>query len=272
VASGGLDNTVSIHRIRSAHHAPARGFRAPAQTLCAHDGYISCCRYVDRGGTRLLSASGDTSCVLWDTERGADLRRYGREHAGDVLSLAVCPTNESLFVSGSIDLTARLWDLRCAGDRSVMCFDGMHTSDVNSVAFLPGGAAFGTASEDSSCALFDLRSCAQLCRFECAAATSGATSLSFSASGRLAFAGYEDHTVRVWDTLGAAGAAAAAAAAGAAAGHGEQGELGERTALGSCEPIATLAGHGGQVSAVSVAPDGSAVMTASWDTTLRIWS
>ena len=90
---------------------------------------------------------------------------------------------------------------------------------------------------------------------------SGATSIAFSRSGRLAFAGYEDHQCRVWDTL----SGGSAVSAGAPAAEGDE------PAAAATGPLALLDGHYGQVSAVSVAPDGSALLTASWDTTLRLW-
>ena len=63
-------------------------------------------------------------------------------HSGDVLAVAVCPTDRNLFASASIDLTTRIWDIR--GGRAVQTFDGGHTSDVNDVAFLPSsGFVFG---------------------------------------------------------------------------------------------------------------------------------
>ena len=259
VASGGLDNIVSIHRLRSPHYQPARGargkFRLPVVELSGHDGYVSSVKYVDT--TTLLSASGDTDCVLWDVERGCELQRFTREHSGDVLAVAVCPTDRNLFVSGSVDLTCKVWDLRSG--RAAQTFDGAHTSDINDVAFLPSnGFVFGTASEDSSCGLFNLRSCAKIAHFSHSGLNSGVNSISFSRSGRLAFAGYEDHQCRVWDTLGGA------ATASSAASEGTDPEI-----VGGS--LAVLKGHHGQVSAVSVAPDGSALLTASWDTTLRVW-
>lgn len=53
--------------------------------------------------------------------------------------------------------------------------------------------------------------------------------------------GYNDYTVNLWDTL-------------------------------KCERITVLYGHENRVSSLKVSPDGTAIGTASWDTTIRIWA
>lgn len=61
----------------------------------------------------------------------------------------------------------------------------------------------------------------------------------FSISGRLLFAGYNDYTVNVWDTL-------------------------------KCVRLCVLYGHDNRVSCLKVSPDGTALCTGSWDFTLRV--
>jgi guanine nucleotide-binding protein G(I)/G(S)/G(T) subunit beta-1 len=108
-------------------------------------------------------------------------------------SLSVHPTQPSLFVSGGCDTLAKVWDVRVR--KCVQTFAG-HENDINSVQyghtdpvyaapsrheltvncnarththtnththvvrarFLPSGDGFGTASDDSTCRIFDLRS------------------------------------------------------------------------------------------------------------------
>lgn len=69
----------------------------------------------------------------------------------------------------------------------------------------------------------------------------GVNSVDFSVSGRLLFAGYNDYTINVWDTL-------------------------------KCVRLCVLYGHENRLTAVRVSPDGTALATASWDFTLRIWA
>lgn len=107
-----------------------------------------------------------------------------------------------MFVSGSCDSTARLWDTRVAS-RAVRTFHG-HEGDVNSVKFFPDGNRFGTGSEDGTCRLFDIRTGHQLQVYPLQNGESDAphvTSIAFSISGRLLFAGYSNGDCKVWDTL-----------------------------------------------------------------------
>ena len=67
----------------------------------------------------------------------------------------------------------------------------------------------------------------------------GVNSVDFSVSGRLLFAGYNDYTVNVWDTL-------------------------------KSQRVCLLYGHENKVSCLQVSPDGTALSTGSWDCTLRV--
>ncbi len=67
--------------------------------------------------------------------------------------------------------------------------------------FFPNGEAFGTGSDDASCRLFDLRADREMNQYTHDNILCGITSVSFSISGRLLFAGYDDFNCNVWDTL-----------------------------------------------------------------------
>jgi len=133
-----------------------------------------------------------------------------------------------------------VWDIRQAGKKSALTFAG-HESDINSVNFMSDGTAFATGSDDSSCCLYDLRAATQINRYSSPKVLSGVTSVAFSGSGRLLFASYDESVVHVWDVL-----------------NGQK--------------IHALDGHEERVSCVAVSPDGQALCTASWDTTMKIWA
>ena len=59
----------------------------------------------------------------------------------------------------------------------------------------------GTGSDDSSCRLFDIRADQELMCFRSEAISCGVTSVGFSRSGRVLFAGYDDFNCNAWDTL-----------------------------------------------------------------------
>lgn len=117
-------------------------------------------------------------------------------------SISINGLNSRLFVSGSCDSTARLWDTRMAS-RAVGTFHG-HEGDVNTVKFFPDGNRFGTGSDDGTCRLFDIRTGHQLQVYYQQHGDNEVphvTSIAFSISGRLLFAGYSNGDCYVWDTL-----------------------------------------------------------------------
>jgi len=229
VACGGLDNICSIYNLRT-RDVPIRVCRE----LNAHTGYISCCRFLsDR---QIITCSGDMSCILWDIEAGSKVAEFN-DHNGDVMSVSVSP-DKNTFVSGACDATAKFWDIR--SNRCLQTFQG-HESDINAVHFFPSGLSFGTGSDDASCRLFDIRADRELVSYAHDNILCGITSVSFSLSGRLLFAGYDDFSCNVWDTL-----------------------KGER--------VVVLQAHDNRVSCLDVSPDGMALCTGSWDSFLKVWA
>eukprot|EP00286_Rhodomonas_abbreviata_P019067 CAMPEP_0181309430 /NCGR_PEP_ID=MMETSP1101-20121128/12007_1 /TAXON_ID=46948 /ORGANISM="Rhodomonas abbreviata, Strain Caron Lab Isolate" /LENGTH=342 /DNA_ID=CAMNT_0023415909 /DNA_START=236 /DNA_END=1264 /DNA_ORIENTATION=- len=234
VACGGLDNLCSIYKL-TPDRAPTN--RAEKE-LAAHDGYLSCCRFV--GKDKLLTASGDSTCIMWDVERGDPISTF-TDHAGDVMSLAISPSAPTqTFVSGSCDSNSKVWDAR--EKRCVMTFTG-HESDINSVAFFPDGNAFASGSDDSSCRLWDLRAVCEVNQYGNDRILCGITSVEFSRSGRMLFAGYDDYSCHGWDTTGS-----------------------------RSQVSMRMASHENRVSSLGVSLDGAALCTGSWDTLLKVWA
>ncbi|KAF2466158.1 guanine nucleotide-binding protein, beta subunit [Lindgomyces ingoldianus] len=230
VACGGLDNICSIYNL-SAREGPTR----VARELSGHSGYLSCCRFIS--DKRILTSSGDMTCVLWDLETGSKVHEFA-DHLGDVMSLSINPLDHNQFVSGACDAFAKLWDIR--QQKCVQTF-AAHDSDINAIQFFPNGNAFGTGSDDASCRLFDIRADRELQSYTIPEPVCGITSVAFSVSGRLLFAGYDDFECKVWDVL-----------------------RGER--------VGTLQGHDNRVSCLGVSNDALSLCTGSWDSMLRIWA
>ncbi|KAL1915357.1 uncharacterized protein VTP21DRAFT_6815 [Calcarisporiella thermophila] len=230
IASGGLDNICSIYSLRA-----AREQIKPGRELCAHTGYLSCCRFLD--DHRIVTSSGDMTCMLWDIDAGVKIDEF-RDHSGDVMSISLSPTNPNLFVSGACDASAKLWDMRTK--RCVQTFTG-HESDINAVQFFPNGDSFGSGSDDASCRLFDLRADRELNQYTHESIACGITSIAFSVSGRLLFAGYDNFECNAWDTI-----------------------KGERVGI--------LLGHENRISCLGTSSDGMALCTGSWDSVLRVWA
>lgn len=248
VACGGLDSICSIFNLNSSMDKD--GNVPVSRMLSGHKGYVSSCQYVPDEDTHLITSSGDHTCILWDITTGLRTSVFGGEfqsgHTADVLSVSINGSNSRMFVSGSCDATARLWDTRVAS-RAVRTFYG-HEGDVSSVKYFPDGNRFGTGSEDGTCRLFDIRTGHQLQVYNQPNSDSDVapvTSIAFSISGRLLFAGYANGDCYVWDTLLA------------------QVVLN----LGSLHNS-----HEGRISCLGLSADGSALCTGSWDSNLKIWA
>ncbi|ROJ25294.1 Guanine nucleotide-binding protein subunit beta-5b, partial [Anabarilius grahami] len=184
----------------------------------------------------ILTSSGDGTCALWDVESGQLLQSF-HGHSADVLSLDLAPSETgNTFVSGGCDKKANVWDMRSG--QNVQSFE-THESDINSVKYYPSGDAFASGSDDATCRLYDLRADREVAIYSKESIIFGASSVDFSLSGRLLFAGHNDYTINVWDVL-----------------------KGTRVAI--------LFGHENRVSTVRVSPDGTAFCSGSWDNTLRM--
>lgn len=233
VACGGLDNLCSVYRLPASGDNLGGGQKTSAE-LAQHEGYLSCCRFIQ--DSEIITSSGDSTCILWDVETKTPKKIFN-DHGGDVMSVSICEDKQT-FVSGSCDATAKMWDYKSGN--CVQTFVG-HESDINSVAFYPGGDAFGTGSDDSSCRFFDTRAYGQLQKYCDQKILCGITSVAFSLTGRFLFAGYDDYNCIVWDTL-----------------HGTI--------------VSQLKGHDNRVSCLGTTKNGQALCTGSWDTLLKIWA
>ncbi|KAL3833130.1 hypothetical protein ACJIZ3_007866 [Penstemon smallii] len=63
--------------------------------------------------TYILTASGDQSIKIWDTQEQKCIRAL-MGHSGSIKSISCHPTNQELVVSGSRDGSFAVWDTRCS--------------------------------------------------------------------------------------------------------------------------------------------------------------
>eukprot|EP00058_Branchiostoma_floridae_P016024 XP_002601512.1 hypothetical protein BRAFLDRAFT_230620 [Branchiostoma floridae] len=226
----GLDNKCTVFPIDKDLENPERKKR----TIAMHTSYMSCCRFV-KSGYQILTCSGDCTCALWDVD-SSQLMQSFHGHISDVLCLDISPVHCRTFLSGSSDKTASLWDIRTG--LCVHSFDG-HDGDINGVKFFPTGESFVTASDDGTCRLYDLRADREVALYTKDCMIFAATCVDISKSGKLMFAGYNDYTVNVWDVL-------------------------------KCVRVGRIYAHDNKVTCLQRSPDGTAVCSGSWDTTLKV--
>ena len=85
VACGGLDNICSIYQIQE-----ASSNQRIHRELAAHEGYLSCCRFLDENF--ILTSSGDRTCMLWDIESGIAKQTFAEHEVSTAMNayLYVC--------------------------------------------------------------------------------------------------------------------------------------------------------------------------------------
>lgn len=102
VACGGMDNICSLYKVEN--YDQNKVIRV-AQELTGHHGYLSSCCFIDQ--RNILTASGDSTCNLWDIERGRPIRIF-RGHSADVMSVCASKADPNIFASGSCDTTVKV--------------------------------------------------------------------------------------------------------------------------------------------------------------------
>jgi serine/threonine protein kinase len=193
---------------------------------------------------RVFAACSDHLIHRWDMETGREIAPL-EGHADLVQSLALTPDGRHL-ISGGDDGTVRVWDM--AGGRELHCFVG-HTDTVACVCSAPDGASVLSASSDKTVRQWDRSGGRELRRL--VGHANWVNSVVFGPDGSWAVSGGggeivrgtfvdgADTTVRVWDLEG---------------GH----------------ELYRFAGHQASVTAVAVTPDGSRIISAGLDETVRV--
>jgi guanine nucleotide-binding protein G(I)/G(S)/G(T) subunit beta-1 len=250
VAAGGLDNACSVYSVGG------EGKSQLKTELVSHEGYVATCNFF-HSPSKLLTGSADSTCLLWDVNKGQIIDTYA-EHTANIIETELVGQNN--FLSTSVDKTIKLWDTRTSakGSGSVQTFTG-HTADVNGITLLKSsnGTTFATCSEDGTVRVWDMRSYGEISQFgeimdasECdpfSDGDAGFTSITSSASGRLLFVGHSEGTVECYDIL-------------------QQPNMDR-------DPMYMLNNaHETHVSCVGVSPTGDVLCTGSWDTQLKLFA
>jgi WD40 repeat protein len=173
-----------------------------------------------------------SSATVWDT---AELKLSQRfSHTASVTAVAFSPPDGSQVVTGGQDNITRLWEVEMEVPLNSLMG---HTRPMTSIAISPDGAWVLTGSQDKTVRLWYAATGELLHLFSHPAPL---TSVAFTPPlGRWILTAAGSVTY-VWDTT--------------------TGEL------------AFAVGHADQVSSVAAAPDGTLILTGSWDKTGQLWS
>jgi eukaryotic-like serine/threonine-protein kinase len=227
-------------------------------------------------GSRVVTASGDSTVKVWDARSGAIVLTL-KGHSAQVTSASFSP-NGSRIITASNDKTAKVWDAK-SGALALTLMG--HTAPVTSASFSPDGSRVVTGSVDQTAKVWDARSGAETVTLE--GHSAHVSSVSFSPDGLRIVTGSWDNTAKVWD-------AKSGALALTLKGHTYHvlstsfSPDGSRVVTGSRDNTAkvwdarrtgtedlTLKGHTGPVFSASFSPDGARLVTSSGDSTAKVW-
>ncbi|MCC7445912.1 MAG: protein kinase [Anaerolineae bacterium] len=103
-----------------------------------------------RDGKYIATASYDRTARLWDMQTGQEIRRFVG-HTDGIISIAISPDNKYVL-TGSTDRSARLWDLQTGAELRRLTG---HSDNVLAVKFSPDGKTIATSSKDKTARLWD---------------------------------------------------------------------------------------------------------------------
>lgn len=222
---------------------------------------------ISSDGKRVVTGSYDDTARVWEPIQGPlgpDWQTTTlKGHTADVNGVAMTPDG-SLVATASDDATARLWRQDAsAGWATVATLDGRQ-GRLWSIAISADGNRVVTGSAEGAVKIWEPKSGSGKdakdwhAVAELAGHTRGIKAVAITADGSRIITGSDDKTARVWER------------GPAAAGSTEWRAVAELSS--SDPPGPDPKGHTGEVNSVAVTPDGSRILTASADTTARIWA
>ncbi len=186
---------------------------------------------VSPDGTRLVSASEDSTIRFWD----AALLAPRGELRGRVSQTDVVFGPQDGMASGSQDGTIRLWNTGSGDTTHVL---RAHTAEITALAYSPDGGALASASKDETVRVWDATTGASLGVL--ATGRGRSTAVCFTPDGTRIAVGGGDQIVRILDPL-------------------------------TRRELSYLHGHVGRILALVPDPVRNGIVSASYDGTVRLW-
>jgi periodic tryptophan protein 2 len=158
-----------------------------------------------------------------------------------------------------------------------------HFDSMNALVYTPDGQRIITTADDGKIKVWDVKS--GFCIVTFTEHTSGVTACEFTKKGNVLFTASLDGSIRAWDLIRYRNFRTFTAPTRLSFSCLAIDPSGDVVCAGSLDSfdihtwsvqtgqlLDRLAGHEGPVSSLTFAPDGSAVVSGSWDHTVRIWN
>jgi len=246
---------------------------ATLTTFTGHAASVENARF-SPDGKRVVTACSDGTAKAWDANTGSDIVTY--DHGGEVKDAAFSPDG-TLLLTFSLEGLLKVWKAETGYELTSL---SGHSDTIRKAAFSPDSTRIITASADGTVKVWNaLKSSGQ---FIVARHAGPVTDLAFSHdANRLGTISW-DRTLKILDAQSGAELATCANYArfgGASLAFTTQGHM--AAALDEFTPmvwdidsqtiLTAFTGHSGRVYHVAFSPDGSKVVSASWDNTARVW-
>src|SRR6516162_5090406 len=214
-------------------------------------------------GKRVATASRDSTARIWDAGSGNEIAVL-KGHTDGMDSAAISGDGK-LVVTASEDATARIWDAKSGREIAVL---KNHDSALNNATFSADDKRVVTASRDSIARIWDTKTGKEITVLKGHAGP--VSSAVFSGDGKLVVTASYDSTARIWDVE--SGNEVARLLARLAPKRGKSGDIGDILGLPwEGKQIAVLKGHTDKLHSATFSADGKRVVTASDDSTARVW-
>ncbi|CAE6026979.1 unnamed protein product [Arabidopsis arenosa] len=186
IATGGVDATAVLFDHPSGQIL---------STLTGHSKKVTSVKFVGDADL-VLTASADKTVRIWRNPGDGNYAcgQTLNDHSAEVRAVTVHPTNK-YFVSASLDNTWCFYDLS-SGSCLAQVSDGSENADYTAAAFHPDGLILGTGTSQSVVKIWDVKSQANVAKFD--GHTGEVTAISFSENGYFLATAAEDG-VRLWD-------------------------------------------------------------------------